>query len=115
MGPLEWAVVTIGAKNVTFDTVTLAHFGGSALAIGWGSNHDTVQNSQLYDAGGALITAGGALSYWDPYHYNTDPAYYGTADFGPSTPSFNTGYSGRQQGLDRRQRLLPDIHQQFSL
>ena len=92
-GPLNWAVVTIGAKNVTFDTVTMAHFGGSALAIGWGSNHDTVQNSQLYDAGGALITAGAALSYFDPYHYDSDLGYYGASDFGPSTPSFNTGYS----------------------
>jgi hypothetical protein len=91
-GPLNWAVVTIGAKNVTFDTVTMAHFGGSALAIGWGSNHDTVQNSQLYDAGGALITAGAALSYFDSYHYNSDSGYYGTSDFAPSTPSFNTGY-----------------------
>jgi len=88
-GPLEWAVVTIGAKNVTFDTVTMAHFGGSALAVGWGSNHDTVQNSKFYDAGGALITAGSALTHWDPYHYNTDQGYYGTAAFGPSTPSFN--------------------------
>jgi len=98
-GPLTSAVVTIGAKNVTFDAVTMAHFGGSALAIGWGSNHDTVQNSQLYDAGGALITAGGALSFFDPYHYNSDSGYYGTSDFGPSTPSFNTGYYATNKDL----------------
>ncbi len=98
-GPLEWAVVTIGARNVTFDAVTMAHFGGSALAIGWGSNHDTVQNSKLYDAGGALITAGGALSFFDPYHYNSDSGYYGASDFGPSTPSFNAGYYATNKDL----------------
>jgi hypothetical protein len=98
-GPLEWAIVTIGARNVTFDAVTMAHFGGSALAVGWGSNHGTVQNSKLYDAGGALITAGAALSYFDSYHYNSDSGYYGTSVFGPSTPSFNIGFGAINRDL----------------
>ena len=90
-GPLNWAVVTIGASNVTFNVVTMAHFGGSALAIGWGSNHVTVANSKFYDAGGSLITAGGGLFTADSYHYPTASDILGTAAFGPSTPSVSVG------------------------
>ncbi len=98
-GPLNYAVATIGATNVTFDTVAIAHLGGSALGMAWGSNHDTVQNSQLYDAGGTLITAGAATSQMDNYHYNSDPSYYGTSAFGPSTPSFNAGAGATKPDL----------------
>jgi hypothetical protein len=90
-GPLNWAIATIGAIKVTFDNVTMAHFGGSAIAMSWGTSYGVIQNSRIYDAGGALITAGGAANFLDSYHYQNDKGYYGTPVFGPSTPSFNRG------------------------
>ncbi len=99
VGALNWAVATVGAKNVTFNAVTMAHFGGSALAISWGSNHDTVENSQLYDAGGALITAGVSPVEFNAFRFNNDASAYGTAAYGPTTPSFNTGSQAVNQDL----------------
>jgi hypothetical protein len=87
-GPMEWAFALIGASNVTFNSVEMAHFGGAALAVGWGSNHDTVENSSIHDVGGTLITAGAASSWFDSYQYQSDAGYSGTTIYGPTTPGF---------------------------
>lgn len=86
---LNWGVVTIGASNVTFDHVEITHMGGSAVATAWGSNHITIKNSKIHEAGGALWTAGLSVNNSDAFHFNADPDTVGTGDFGASTPSFN--------------------------
>ena len=96
---LNWGVATIGASNVTFDHVEIAHMGGSAIATAWGSNNITIKNSKIHEAGGALWTAGMNVSGYDVFHYNADQNYYGTRSFAPSTPSFNSGGAAKPVDL----------------
>ena len=92
---LNWGVVTIGASDVIFDRIEIAHMGGSAIATAWGSSNITIKNSKIHEAGGALWTAGMSVSGYDVYHYNSDQNYFGTREFAPSTPSFNSGGAAR--------------------
>ena len=96
----KWAVTGIGASYVTFNGACPAggnfcggarFLAGNGFGFSWGSNHITIENTEIQHVGGAAWTGGAAVNNYDGTDYQIDPGYYGTASYGPTTPSFYTG------------------------